>query len=209
MADRYAYAPGMKQDGLPAEAARGIDSPPSLLRASAGNLAAAQRRLAERKGLPEARPFNDLGCLTGPKAHIERKALFPGLSNRTSLPRKRTAAPADHGTAAQKIGKRGRCSKREYNNTDLFTASGVRDQQDAKRSPNDLETSSNRVPNDLENQPELLNSIGLGQAAASGGARANHQPSTTNQDDREGLTIAVALATFAPLLEIEEASTTD
>ena len=44
------FATAAPLDAKQAEAARGIDSPPSLLRASAGNLAAAQRRLAERKG---------------------------------------------------------------------------------------------------------------------------------------------------------------
>ena len=48
--------------------------------------------MAERKGLPESRPFNDLGCLTGPFGPIEPKRFFPGLSNDDGPPQNRTAA---------------------------------------------------------------------------------------------------------------------
>jgi len=44
-------------------------------------------------GLPDARPFNDLGCLTCQNADIERKELFPGLSNQDDPPQRKTAAP--------------------------------------------------------------------------------------------------------------------
>lgn len=82
--------------------------------------------MAERKGLAESRPFNDLDLLTCPTGLIERKGIFPGLSNRDGPPPQRTAAPIDEiGSGGKADEEAGALSKVEFYYTDLCTATGA------------------------------------------------------------------------------------
>ena len=77
-------------------------------------------------GLNDSCPANGLDLLTGPEGFIERKGLFPGLSNRAGPPGNRTAASTgiEGGGKERRIGG-DRSGDQEYY-TDRLTATPPR-----------------------------------------------------------------------------------
>jgi hypothetical protein len=81
------------------------------------------KKMAERKGLRKAIPFNEIDYLTRPKCRFEPKRQFPGLSNRDGPPdpENRTAAPTGIGSGGN-IGKLIGNSKSEDYSTEPLAA---------------------------------------------------------------------------------------
>lgn len=78
--------------------------------------------MADGVGLNDSFPTNGLDLLTGPEGLIERKGLFPGLSNRAGPPENRTAASTgiESGGKEKRIG--GDRSGEEHYYTDRLTS---------------------------------------------------------------------------------------
>ena len=79
-------------------------------------------KMADGVGLQKACPTNGLDLLTGPDGLIERKGLFPGLSNRAGPPGNKTAALTVISGGGKEDRKGGDRSGEEQYYTDRLTA---------------------------------------------------------------------------------------